>query len=164
MTGRGNAAALFFVPSARESDLVRIFICVFVLVAAFAGGSAAAQDNPILARLAAFTEAYNAGDAVVVSGFYTENGALLPPQGKALVGRPPIAAHYAAAFANGVGSLKYRVVEIEQVGPDTAVEIGETQVALKTQTVTGRSMHIWKRVNGGWFLHRDIYHVLAVSK
>jgi len=144
--------------------MARIWFCLIVLLAMIAGGSAGAQDNPIVARMAAFAEAYNAKDAVAISNFYTENGALLPPQGKALVGRPPIAAHYAAAFANGVGGLKYRVIEIEQAGPDTAVEIGETQVQLKTQTITGRSMHVWKRVGGTWFLHRDMYHVLGVAK
>jgi uncharacterized protein (TIGR02246 family) len=144
--------------------MTRLLFCLVILMAAFGGASARAQDNPIVARIAAFQDAYNAGDAVAISNFYTENGALLPPQSKALVGRPTIAAHYAAAFANGVGGLKYRVIEIEQAGPDTAVEIGETQVQFKTQTITGRSMHIWKRVNGDWLLHRDIYHVLAVAQ
>ncbi|POF31463.1 YybH family protein [Roseibium marinum] len=141
-----------------------IRFCLFILIAVTVCGPAQSQDNPIVTRMAAFTEAYNAKDAEVISGFYAEKGALLPPQGKALIGRPAIAAHYANAFANGVAGLKYRVIEIDQTSEDTAIEIGETLVAFNTQTITGRSMHIWKKVNGEWFLHRDMYHVLAMSK
>ena len=37
---------------------------------------AAAQDNPILARMASLAEAYNVGDAGAIAEFYTEDGAL----------------------------------------------------------------------------------------
>ncbi|WP_346897677.1 SgcJ/EcaC family oxidoreductase [uncultured Roseibium sp.] len=142
--------------------LFRLFIAS--LIALSLSGAAAAQDNPIVKRLADFTLAYNARDASAIAGFYTEKAALLPPRSKALVGREPISTHYAKAFADGVGDLTYKVLEIEQTGPDTAVEIGETQVKLGKRTIMGRSMHVWKNTGGQWFLHRDIYHVLAVSK
>jgi uncharacterized protein (TIGR02246 family) len=135
-----------------------------MLIALTIGGHAQAQETPIQKRITAFIEAYNAQDAEAISGFYTEKGALLPPQGKALFGRPPIAAHYANAFENGVTGLKYRILEIDQTSQDTAIEIGETQVAFNEQTIIGRSMHVWKNVNGQWLLHRDIYHVLAMTK
>lgn len=135
-----------------------------MLIALTIGGHAQAQETPIQQRITAFIEAYNAQDAEAISGFYTEKGALLPPQGKALFGRPPIAAHYANAFKNGVTGLKYRILEIDQTSQDTAIEIGETQVAFNEQTIIGRSMHVWKNVNGQWLLHRDIYHVLAMTK
>lgn len=138
--------------------------CLFVLIAVTVCGPARSRDNPIVIRMAAFTEAYNAKDAEAISGFYTEKGALLPPQGKALIGRSPILAHYANAFANGVAGLKYRILEIDQTSEDTAIEIGETLVVFKSQTITGRSMHIWKKVDGEWYLHRDMFHVLVMSK
>ena len=123
-----------------------------------------AQENPILQRLEAFTKAYNAGDAARVSEFYIEKGALLPPQSNALVGRKPIAAHYAKAFANGVTNLTLRVLEIDQVAPETAVVIGETQVKVGAQTVHGRFLHVWKKANDTWSISRDIYHVLGTAK
>ncbi len=142
--------------------LLRLFIAS--LIALSLNGATAAQDNPIVKRLADFTVAYNAKEATAIAGFYTEKAALLPPRNKALIGREPIAAHYAKAFADGVGDLTYKVLEIEQTGPETAVEIGETQVQLGPQTIVGRSLHVWKNTGGQWFLHRDIYQVLAVSK
>jgi len=134
------------------------------LAALCLAGAATAQDNPIVKRLADFTQAYNAKDAAAISGFYTEKAALLPPRSKALVGREPIAAHYAKAFAEGVGGLSYKVLEIEQTNPETAIEIGETQVKLGAQTIVGRSLHVWKQRDGQWFLHRDIYQLVAVSQ
>lgn len=122
--------------------LFRLFIAG--LVALILAGPVSAQENPIVKRLAAFTLAYNAKDAAAISGFYTEKAALLPPRSKALVGREPIAAHYANAFAEGVGRLSYKVLEIEQNNAETAVEIGETQVKLGERTIVGRSLHVWK--------------------
>ncbi len=123
-----------------------------------------AQENPILKRMEAFTRAYNAGDAVGVSEFYIEKGALLPPQSKALVGRNSIAAHYAKAFKNGVTNLTFKILEIDQIGPATAVEIGETQVKIGAQTIHGRYLHVWKKVNDTWSISRDMYHVLGATK
>ena len=134
------------------------------LIASLVMMPAYAQQNPILERMEAFTKAYNARDAVGVSEFYTEKGALLPPQSKALVGREPIAAHYANAFKNGVTNLTIRVLEIDQVAPAAAVVIGETQVKLGAQTIHGRYLHVWKKVNDTWSISRDMYHVLGTTK
>ncbi|MEP1849797.1 MAG: DUF4440 domain-containing protein [Nitratireductor sp.] len=138
-----------------------IAVCLLVVLAPV---PAAAQDNPIVARIEAFRAAYNAKDAQGIAGFYTERGALLPPQSKALVGRGPIATHYASAFGQGVGALEVRILEIDQVGPSAAVEIGETSVKAGGRTVHGRYLHVWKKVGEDWMLDRDIYHVLGVSK
>ena len=123
-----------------------------------------AQDNPIVKRMQAFTKAFNAGDADSVANFYTDKGALLPPQSKPLVGRKAIAAHFANAFKNGVSGLTFRILEIDQAGPATAIEIGETQTKLGAQTIHGRYLHVWKKSNDRWLLSRDMYHVIGVTK
>lgn len=142
-----------------------IFRALFAAcIAVFTVVAAGAQDNPILNRMAALTQAYNARDASAVAGFYTDQAALLPPRSRALVGREAIAGHYAQAFSQGVGDLAYRVIEIDHSSPETAVEIGETTVKFGEKTISGRSIHVWKQVNGSWYLHRDMYHVLGVSQ
>ncbi|MEM7429020.1 MAG: SgcJ/EcaC family oxidoreductase [Pseudomonadota bacterium] len=125
---------------------------------------ALAQDNPIVARMEAFRSAFNAGDAETVAGFYAQDGALLPPRAKEVFGREAIARHYANAFRGGVKNLKIKVREIRQTGPASAVEIGETRVSLKGQTILGRYLHVWISQNGTWLISRDIYHVLGVQK
>ena len=125
--------------------------------------AAAAQDNPIVQQMQKFKAAYDAGDAGAIAGIYTEDAGLLPPQSKALIGRDAIAAHYKAAFDQGVGTLDFQVAEIRQVGPDAAVEIGETRVKAGERTINGRYMHLWQRSDGVWLIHRDIYQVLGVT-
>lgn len=123
-----------------------------------------AQDNPIVARMQAFADAYNAGDAAAIGGFYTEDGALLPPGGAIVSGREAIAAHYARAFGQGVSNLRFRVLEIRQAGPQTAVEIGETRVTGGDSEIDGRYVHVWVLQDEGWMLSRDMYHVIGISK
>lgn len=137
---------------------------IAVLVGLAFLSAAGAEDNPIAARMAAFTEAYNKGDAAAIAAFYTEDGAVLPPQGAALVGRQKISDHYAQAFGRGVGNLRYKILEIRQLGPAAAVEIGEAQVSAGDQTILSRSMHVWLLRDGTWALSRDMYHVLAVAR
>ena len=144
---------------------MRTIAGAFAIAAALVFTAAAlAQDNPIARQMDAFKQAYNSKDATAISAFYTEAGALLPPQSKALLGRDAIAAHYKAAFDQGVGPLDFRILEISQVGPDTAVLLGETSVKAGPQTIHGRSMHLWRRLNDTWLIDRDMYHVLGVSQ
>lgn len=125
---------------------------------------ALAQGNPIIAQTEAFRAAFNAGNAEAVARFYTQGGALLPPRAREVFGRKAIARHYANAFKGGVKNLRINVREIKQTGPASAVEIGETRVSLKGQTIAGRYLHVWLNQDGKWLISRDIYHVLSVTK
>ncbi len=136
-------------------------LALAALLCLLAALPARGEDNPILARMAAFAAAYNAADAEAVAAFYTPDGALLPPRAAPRVGRAAIAAHYAAAFQAGVGNLRYEVKEIRAHGPTTAVEIGETLVSQGDATIHGRYLHVWTLTDGAWLLSRDIYHVLG---
>lgn len=120
-----------------------------------------AQDNPIVARMQALTSAYNAQDAAAVAAIYAEDGALFAPGMGNLVGRDAIAGLYASAFGAGVGNLRFKVLEIRQHGPNTAVEIGETLIDAPGGTAHARYLHVWLLVDGTWMLSRDIYNVIS---
>jgi uncharacterized protein (TIGR02246 family) len=143
---------------------MRILLAALALVLACLPATAQ-QDtsNPIVARMTAFAEAYNAQDATAIAGFYTPDGILLPPGQRAVVGREAIAAHYAQAFAAGARDLQFMTFDIR--GFDTnAVETGETVVMVGTQRIVGRYMHLWEVVDGQIMLTRDMYHVLTVEE
>ena len=142
--------------------VLRLFSILAILL--LGGLPALAQGNPIVAQMEAFQKAFNAGDAVAVAGFYTEDGALLPPRAKEVFGRSAIASHYAKAFKSGVTGLNVKILEIKQAGPAGAIEIGRTQLNLKDQKIQGRYLHVWTNQDGAWLISRDIYHVLSVSK
>ncbi|MBB97063.1 MAG: hypothetical protein CML68_21005 [Rhodobacteraceae bacterium] len=141
--------------------MFRLLTTLCLLLAAL---PATAQDNPIVAQLTAFAEAYNAGNAQAIVTFYTDDAALLPQQSHALIGHEAIGGHYAAAFASGAGNLRLDVQEIRQHGPSAAVEIGETLIDIDDTTIRGRYLHVWTLTDDGWLLSRDMYHVLAVGQ
>jgi ketosteroid isomerase-like protein len=131
-----------------------------LILSVFLALPAAAQDNPIVARMQAFAEAYNRADAAAIAGFYTEKSALFPPQMENVTGREAIAATYAAAFKAGVGNLRFKVLEIRQHG-DAAYEIGETLFAVGGRDIRGRYLHVWVQEGGQWMLSRDIYNIIG---
>jgi uncharacterized protein (TIGR02246 family) len=124
--------------------------------------AAAAQDNPIIARMTQFVEAYNAQDAAAIARFYSPDAVLLPPGQVSVQGREAIAQHYAQAFAAGARDLQFQTFDIRATDA-MAVEIGETVVMVGEQRIVGRYMHLWQVVEGQLFLTRDMYHVLAVE-
>lgn len=124
--------------------------------------AALAQDNPVIARMAAFVEAYNTGDAAAVAAFYTRDAVLLPPGQAAVQGREAIAQHYARAFAAGARDLQFMTFDIRAFDQN-AVEVGETVVYLGEQRIVGRYMHLWEIIGGQIMLTRDMYHVLLTE-
>ncbi|MQX35507.1 YybH family protein [Roseospira navarrensis] len=124
---------------------------------------AAAQDNPILQQMERLAAAYNAADAAALATVYTEDGVLLPPRAQPIQGREAIAAHYDVAFRAGASNLRFNILEIRQLGPAAAMEIGETLVDIGAQTINGRYMHVWVQVDGSWLLLRDMYHVIGAQ-
>lgn len=126
---------------------------------------AQAQQNPIAIRMAAFIDAYNAGEFETLAGIYTEGGVLLPPQASAIVGREALAAYYANAKQNGVASLAYSIIDIRQTGPASVVEIGEARATAANGAVfISRSMHSWVLIDGGWYLDRDMFHTMGQAE
>ena len=142
--------------------LSRIVPTLFLLFGLALPGHA--QDNPIVSRMKAFTEAFNAGDPKTISEMYTEDGALLVPGGGIVAGREAISKYYASATSAGGENLQYKIIEIRQVGPATAVEIGEARLVLNDRKTGSRSMHVWVLKDGAWFLSRDIYQLLGALK
>lgn len=136
--------------------LAALCLCLFA-------AAAAAQDNPIIARMTDFTAAYNAADAEAIAQFYAPDAVLLPPGQTSVQGREAIAAHYAAAFEAGAANMQFRTFDI--IGFDNAAtEIGETVVMVGDSRVVGRYMHLWQvSETGELLLTREMYHVLLVE-
>jgi uncharacterized protein (TIGR02246 family) len=119
-------------------------------------------SNPIIARMLAFTEAYNAQDAAAIATFYSPDAVLLPPGAPPVIGREAIAAHYAQAFAAGARDLQFRVFEVIAY-EGRAVEMGETSVIVGDQRILGRYMHYWEAIGDEILLARDMYQVVRIE-
>jgi len=124
-------------------------------------GAAARSDQAreaIESNNRAFAAALLRGDSEAVAELYTADAELLPPGGGAVAGRAAIAAFWKGAIDAGVKDLVLEAKQVESAG-DFAYEIGEVRiVANDGQVSEDRYLVVWKRENGKWQLHRDIWN------
>jgi uncharacterized protein (TIGR02246 family) len=97
---------------------------------AVARAPARGEDEEALAALvAAFTKAFNVGDATAAAATYREDALVVDEQGERTEGRAAIRARLAAGFADGPGStIAIAVDSLRFFGPDTALEEGRATI------------------------------------
>lgn len=135
-----------------------------VLVIGFgAAASLLAQGGAVKAAIDAsnkkFGTAVAAGSAKGVADLYTDDALVLPPNGEAVKGRPAIEKLFEAMIVAGVKGATLTAQEVEGHG-DTATEVGAYSVAdaAGKELDRGKYVVVWKRVQGQWKLHRDIWN------
>jgi len=116
------------------------------------------------ANNAAWSAAANRGDAAAVAALYTENATMLPPGMDMQNGRAAIEKTIAAIGGSGIKNFALSTVDLSQVGPDTAREIGRFSLDApgpkkKLVKVDGKYVGLWKQVVGKWLLDVDIWNV-----
>jgi len=106
-------------------------------------------------------EAFNSGDAVTIAGLSSENGALLPPNGRAIVGREAIYSYWKGLLDDAETTVELVNVETVVEG-DLGYKAGRFELAnavTGSPVDQGKYIQIWKRSpQGYWELHRDIWN------
>ena len=99
------------------------------------------------------------GDAAGLAALYTEEAQLLPPNAGFQTGRQAIQAFWQATVDMGIKEARLEIREVEVHG-DTAIEVGEYTLHGEggTELDAGKYIVIWKRKDGRWKLHRDIFN------
>lgn len=132
-------------------------------------GSAFALDTKVTKPSAAsleinevnktFETAFAKGDAAGLAAVYTKNGQILPPNGKMQTGIPAIQKFWQGAIDLGIGRATLKSVELEVHG-DTAIEVGQFSLKTKDGELAdeGKYIVIWKKEDGSWKWHRDIWN------
>ena len=106
----------------------------------------------------AFITAFLHGDATAVANLYTEDAQVIAPGSPAVSGRPAIAAFWQTSIDSGVKDIILETAEAESAG-DLAYETGILRVVAKDGTTSvERYVVIWRRIDGKWMLHRDIWN------
>jgi ketosteroid isomerase-like protein len=88
---------------------------------------------------------------------YTRNARILPPGAEMVSGRENIKAFWRTAIESmGVKAVKLQTVEFE---PETGFEIGRAtlEFAAGTQPVDVKYIVLWKREDGEWKWHVDMW-------
>ncbi|MEX2273373.1 MAG: DUF4440 domain-containing protein [Vicinamibacterales bacterium] len=105
-----------------------------------------------------FMDAAPKADAALVAAVYTDDAVAYPANSEPVKGRTALQALWKGAFDAGIAGFDLITHEVESFG-DTAWETGAYAMKLKDGTVVDRGKYvvIWKRVNGEWKIHRDIW-------
>jgi uncharacterized protein (TIGR02246 family) len=115
----------------------------------------AAQD-----RLAAAIAARDADSAVQL---YTDSARLFPLGAPDCLDRNAIAGFFAGAFDNGIVGARFSTGEVEG-NDEQAVETGRYELfaeppgAGRVRVAEGRYLVVWKKVDGQWRIHRDMFN------
>ncbi len=106
-----------------------------------------------------FEAAFAKGDAAGVAACYSPDAQLLPPGSPMVSGNAAVQAYWDGAMKSGLKGVKLNTVEAVQHG-DTAIEVGTADVtgADGGRLDDAKYIVIWKRVDGKWKLHRDIWN------
>jgi uncharacterized protein (TIGR02246 family) len=112
-----------------------------------------------------FVDAYNRGDAGGVAAAYTDNATIMPPGSPRVSGRKGIQQFWQGAMDAGVRAVALRTDDIEVAG-DMAREVGTATITMQppsgeAQTAIAKYLVIWKRQDGEWRLHTDIWNADA---
>jgi len=125
--------------------------------------SPTAQSGDVRAAIEAvnakFGEAWGKKDAAAVTALYTANATLLPPNVGRVSGSEAILEFWKGAFAAAPPAAKLTTTEVEAHG-ETAHEVGTYQMFGSDGKVvdTGKYVVVWKRQNGQWKMHHDIWN------
>jgi uncharacterized protein (TIGR02246 family) len=112
----------------------------------------------------AWAAAANRADPIAVAYLYTETATMLPPGMDMQRGRAAIQRTIAAMGGTGITNFVLTALDVAQVGPDTAREIGRFSADVpgpnkQLVKVEGKYVVIWKLVGGRWLLDVDIWNL-----
>ncbi len=110
----------------------------------------------------AWVERYELHDAAGIAALYTEDAQLLPPDAEIVNGRAAIQEFFARTNPPGGAQIEIATVETQVFG-DHAYRQGS--FTLKGpgngDAAAGKFIELWKKVDGKWLIHRDIWSANA---
>jgi uncharacterized protein (TIGR02246 family) len=117
----------------------------------------------IAANNRAFEHAVETGNVEAIATLLAPDVVILPPDGPIVAGREAGKQRWASTLREqGLTSCRVTTETLDVVG-DLASEVGHATLTMtppggKSQTATIKFVVVWKRLNGSWLLHRDIWN------
>jgi uncharacterized protein (TIGR02246 family) len=110
----------------------------------------------------AWLERYRANDAAGMAALYTEDAQLLPPDGELVSGRAAIQEFMGAASLPAGATFEIEATETLMFGEHAWRQgIFRYGGAADGLPATGKFMELWKKVDGKWLHHREIWNTDA---
>ena len=102
-------------------------------------------------------------DALRAAQQYTQDACLMAHGLPSLRGRDAIKGFFSQAYGNGIVGARFITQEVDG-GPEQATEIGQYSLFAKGQdreplcVQEGRYFIAWRKVDGAWRIHRDMFN------
>jgi uncharacterized protein (TIGR02246 family) len=105
-----------------------------------------------------FEEAARKGDLDRLASLYTQDAIALPPDSPMVKGRENIKQMWGTVAQQiGLKDVRLDTLDLEVAG-ETAYEVGEATLTVAGGTAVVKFVVVWKRADGQWRLHRDIWN------
>jgi ketosteroid isomerase-like protein len=105
-----------------------------------------------------FMAAFSAQDDEAMAALYTQDAQLLPPNGDFQTGNAAVKAFWGSLFTAGFDGVILETLEVHGHG-NIVSEVGLFTLFLNGQNFdNGKYIVVWKKVQGKWYLHRDIWN------
>jgi uncharacterized protein (TIGR02246 family) len=120
-------------------------------------------DAAIAANNRAFENAVAAGNVDAIAALLAPDVVALPPGGPIVTGREAVTQLWASAISeHGMTDCRLTTQTLDIVG-DVASEFGTATMTMappggNRETATMKYLVVWKRLDGKWLLHRDIWN------
>ncbi len=117
----------------------------------------AQEEGELAGTTQAWEAAFQAGDAAAIAAMMSEDAILMPPNAGLVEGREDIEAYWASFIAMGLEAT----LEVDEVHTDgdLGYKRGRYELSADGSVVDhGKWIEIWKRVEGTWYFHRDIFN------
>ena len=120
----------------------------------------------IAANNRAFEHAVATGNIDAIAALLAPDVMALPPDGPIVAGKEEVKQLWASAIReHGMKSCRITSDKLDFAG-DMASEVGHATMTMappggKTETAKIKFVVVWKRLDGKWLLHRDIWNAAA---
>jgi len=130
---------------------------------AAASPAGTADEEAIRGQVARWLELVKSKDAQAIAQLYTEDGAVMPPNGPIGKGRAAIQQTWASLMTIPGFDLTFTPEQIVlSSSADMALDRGTYRLAVapggKAQTDTGKYVVVWRKVGGEWKAAADIFN------
>jgi uncharacterized protein (TIGR02246 family) len=153
----------------KNRALILAFLCLSLATRAAATGDGAADARAAIEKAnAAFSQAFEKGDAKALAAMYTADAIVFPPDQEMVKGNEAIGGFWKATHDGGVESAVLTTADVGRSG-DVAYEVGVVSLTIRPEgkpaaKVSAKYVVVWKREHGAWKLHRDIWNSLPAPK
>jgi uncharacterized protein (TIGR02246 family) len=122
--------------------------------------------SAIIANNERFMRAFEQADADAIAALYTTDARLLPPNQPMLAGTDAIKQFWQGMLRLNIKQPRLETVELAEQRNDLACELGRYSFTIPlpdggSATDTGKYLVVWKREDGEWKLHLDIWNTNA---